>query len=53
MELKGFSEAIENDVFAVLSIAGSVNSRVSLGGTAGSVVAQALGRAEEALGLSR
>ncbi|MHB1015045.1 MAG: argininosuccinate lyase [Desulfurivibrionaceae bacterium] len=52
-ELKTFSEAIENDVFDVLSIAGSVNSRVSLGGTAGPVVAQALDRAEEALGLGR
>jgi argininosuccinate lyase len=52
-ELKNFSEAIENDVFEVLSIAGSVNSRVSLGGTAGSVVAQALGRAETALGIGR
>jgi len=50
-ELKGFSEVIEDDVFVVLSIAGSVNSRVSLGGTAGSVVAEALKRAEEALGL--
>ncbi|MFA7384488.1 MAG: argininosuccinate lyase [Desulfurivibrionaceae bacterium] len=50
-ELKTFSEAIENDVFGVLSIAGSVNSRVSPGGTAGSVVALALARAEEALGL--
>jgi len=50
-ELKTFSEAIENDVFEVLSIAGSVNSRVSLGGTADSVVAAALGRAEEALGI--
>jgi len=52
-ELKTFSAAIDSDVFEVLSIAGSVNSRVSLGGTAGSVVAQALARAEDALGLSR
>lgn len=52
-ELKAFSEAIENDVFAVLSIAGSVNSRVSLGGTAGAMVVAALARAEEALGLGR
>jgi len=52
-ELKTFSEAIENDVFAVLSIAGSVNSRVSHGGTAGSVVAEALNRAEQALGIDR
>ena len=52
-ELKTFSEAIESDVFGVLSIGGSVNSRVSLGGTAGSVVSEALARAEEALGLVR
>jgi argininosuccinate lyase len=50
-ELKTFSPAIENDVFGVLSIAGSVNSRVSQGGTAGRMVAEALGRAEKALGL--
>ncbi|HIJ89545.1 MAG TPA: argininosuccinate lyase [Deltaproteobacteria bacterium] len=52
-ELQTFSEVIENDVFKVLSIEGSVNSRISLGGTSGKVVAEALARAEEALGLGR
>ena len=50
-ELKGFSELIEEDVFAVLSIEGSVNSRVSAGGTGGAVVAEALAAAEKELGI--
>ncbi len=51
-ELKKFSEVIEADVFKVLSIEGSVASRVSLGGTSGKMVAKALKRAEKALGIT-
>ncbi len=50
-ELKEFSETIEEDVFAVLSIEGSVASRVSTGGTGGQVVKQAIAKAERDLGL--
>ncbi|MCG2822511.1 MAG: argininosuccinate lyase [Desulfobulbaceae bacterium] len=46
-ELQKFSEVIEADVFKVLSIEGSVASRVSLGGTSGKMVAKALKRAEK------
>ncbi|HET98720.1 MAG TPA: argininosuccinate lyase [Desulfurivibrio alkaliphilus] len=45
-ELQGFAQCIEEDVFAVLSIEGSVNSRNSLGGTGGARVEEALARAE-------
>ncbi|MFH7320027.1 argininosuccinate lyase [Desulfurivibrio sp. D14AmB] len=45
-ELQGFAPAIDEDVFAVLSIEGSVNSRNSLGGTGGARVEEALARAE-------
>jgi len=48
-ELRGFTECIEEDVFAVLSIEGSVNSRNSLGGTGGTRVAEALDRAAKEL----
>ncbi len=48
-ELKQFSPLIEADVFQVLSVEGSVNSRVSIGGTAGACVAAALLRAEREL----
>lgn len=52
-ELQGFSAEIGEDVFAVLSVAGSVNSRTSLGGTAETVVTKALAAAEKDLeGLS-
>jgi argininosuccinate lyase len=50
-ELRQFSPLIEEDVFQVLSVEGSVNSRVSLGGTSGSCVAAALVKAESELGL--
>jgi len=50
-ELQQFSALIEEDVFAVLSVEGSVNSRVSQGGTSGQTVAAALAQAEESLGL--
>jgi argininosuccinate lyase len=51
-ELQKFSEVIEGDVFKVLSIEGSVASRVSPGGTSGKMVAKALKRAEKALGIT-
>jgi argininosuccinate lyase len=50
-ELQKFSEVIEGDVFKVLSIEGSVKSRVSLGGTSGKMVTKALKQAEKALGI--
>jgi argininosuccinate lyase len=50
-ELQEFSPLIEEDVFQVLSVEGSVNSRVSTGGTSGIRVAEALAQAERELGL--
>ncbi len=50
-ELKVFSETIEEDVFAVLSVRGSVNSRLSLGGTGLQRVEEALAVAEKDLGM--
>ena len=49
-ELKEFSEHLEADVFDVLSVEGSVNSRVSTGGTALVRVTEALEQAEIYLG---
>jgi argininosuccinate lyase len=49
-ELREFSPVIENDVFEILSVEGSVNSRVSTGGTATIQVERALKRAEQQLG---
>ncbi len=46
-----FSTLIEEDVFAVLSVNGSVHSRVSAGGTAGDRVREALEKAEQQLGM--
>jgi argininosuccinate lyase len=46
-ELRGFSTLIEADVMAVLSVEGSVNSRVSAGGTARVRVEEALARIEQ------
>jgi argininosuccinate lyase len=51
-ELRQFSTLIDDDVFAVLSAEGSVNSRVSAGGTAGARTAEALARAEQQLGIA-
>ena len=48
-EMGGFSDLIAEDIFEVLSVEGSVNSRRSAGGTAVEVVAKALDRAEAAL----
>lgn len=49
-ELQQFSEHLEADVFDVLSVEGSVNSRVSTGGTALIRVQEALDQAEIYLG---
>ncbi len=48
-ELQEFSDLIEEDVFEVLSIEGSVNSRTTTGGTALVRVEEALRRAEHQL----
>lgn len=50
-ELKRFEECIEADVFEVLSVSGSVNSRLSQGGTSSVRVTEALQKAEKDLGL--
>ena len=47
--LKGFSECIEEDVYAVLTLEGSVSSRAHIGGTAPSQVRAAVARARAAL----
>ncbi len=50
-ELRQFSELIEADIFAVLSVDGSINSRLSAGGTARVRVEEALHRVEQQLGM--
>ncbi len=50
-ELQKFSDLIEENIFDVLSVEGSVNSRVSKGGTSALRVAEALERAEQQLGI--
>ena len=50
-ELQEFSAGIAEDVFGVLGIAGSVNSRTTEGGTANTSVLKALEQAETDLGL--
>ena len=50
-ELQAFSEVITKDVFEVLGVAGSVNSRTTPGGTATTAVMQALAKAETDLGI--
>ena len=52
-ELQQFSDQIEADIFDVLSVEGSVDSRTSAGGTAGVRVTEALERAEQQLGMVR
>lgn len=47
--LQKFSPAIGNDIYKILSVEGSVNSRVSTGGTARIRVEQALEQAEQQL----
>lgn len=51
-EYRNFSDLIEEDVFDFLSVDGSVNSRVSVGGTAKERVEEALTRVEERLKIS-
>jgi argininosuccinate lyase len=51
-ELQQFARIIGDDVFTCLTVEGSVASRSSSGGTAPERVAEALARAEEALGLA-
>jgi argininosuccinate lyase len=51
-ELQQFSDLIEDDIFDVLSVEGSVDSRTSAGGTAGVRVQEALERAEQQLGIA-
>jgi len=48
-ELKGFHSSIEEDVFAVLTVEGSIAQRRHLGGTAFEQVAQAIARARARL----
>lgn len=50
-ELQQFSDCIEEDVFEVLSVAGSVNSRVSKGGTSSLNIAANLEAMEKELGI--
>jgi argininosuccinate lyase len=50
-ELKDFAEEIGEDVFAVLTVKGSVDSRKSAGGTALVRVTEALEKAEKELGI--
>jgi argininosuccinate lyase len=50
-ELKQFAPAIEEDVFGLLGVDGSVNSRISTGGTALGQVEKALASAEQQLGI--
>jgi len=48
-ELQQFSPLIEEDIFSVLSVEGSVNSRISTGGTGLQEVTKALAEAEKRL----
>jgi argininosuccinate lyase len=52
-ELRKFAGVIDRDVFALLSVQGSVESRRSTGGTSSVRVGEALARAEKELGLAR
>jgi argininosuccinate lyase len=49
-ELRQFSADIENDVFDVLTLEGSVNARNHIGGTAPEQVLEAIGRMRKAIG---
>ena len=51
-ELRQFSELINADIYEVLSVDGSVNSRVSPGGTSRIRVEEALEKVEQFLGIS-
>jgi argininosuccinate lyase len=48
-ELRQFSDQIEQDVFAVLTLEGSVNARNHIGGTAPAQVTAAVGRGKQLL----
>lgn len=50
-ELQQFSALIASDIFEVLSVEGSINSRLSAGGTARVRVEEALHRVEQQLGM--
>ena len=52
-ELASFSEAIGKDVYEVLSVEGSVNSRISTGGTGIQRVEEAVNAAEIELGIAQ
>ncbi|KJS00911.1 MAG: argininosuccinate lyase [Desulfobulbaceae bacterium BRH_c16a] len=52
-ELGQFSEVIAKDVYEVLSVEGSVNSRISTGGTGLQRVEEALVAAEQQLGIAQ
>lgn len=51
-ELTQFSASIGDDVFAVLRVEGSVNSRISTGGTGLQRVEEAVGLAEKQMGMA-
>jgi argininosuccinate lyase len=51
-DLAGFSPVIGKDVYEVLSVEGSVNSRISIGGTALQRVQEAVSAAETRLGIA-
>ena len=50
-ELQKFCDCIEEDVFKVLSVSGSVDRRVSKGGTSEKAVSNMLTEAETKLGM--
>ncbi|BDD89169.1 argininosuccinate lyase [Desulfofustis limnaeus] len=50
-EMRRFSPVIDKDVFEVLSVNGSVDSRISTGGTSLQRVTEALGAAEQNMGM--
>lgn len=51
-DMKQFSPVIEKDVFEVLSVEGSVNSRISTGGTGLQRVEEAVSHAEKIMGIA-
>ncbi len=51
-ELQQHSALIEADIFSVLSVDGSINSRLSVGGTARVRVEESLARVEQQLGMA-
>jgi argininosuccinate lyase len=50
-EIKELSPVIDKDVFEVLSVEGSVNSRISTGGTSTQRVEEAVSAAEKQMGI--